>query len=133
MTNLGSQTCCRFRLACSSVCSLLNMEIAYRVVWEAASLMGCHQRNDRSFFIHHRQMPICARCLGVLIGVPCAFVATLPTSSAIFLIACMVVDGSVQAAGLRESSNTVRVLTGIGFSIGLLQLIPRIWSTLWNI
>ena len=29
---------------------------------------GCHQREDRSFFIGKWQFPVCSRCTGILIG-----------------------------------------------------------------
>ena len=30
--------------------------------------LGCHQRPERSFFIHGVQMALCVRCLGITIG-----------------------------------------------------------------
>ena len=33
---------------------------------EIGSYLGCHQMPERSFFINGYQMPICARCVGVI-------------------------------------------------------------------
>src|SRR3954447_24531054 len=81
---------------------------------------GCHRRADRSFSIRGRQLHVCARCTGLLSGVPlsCALLpwrARLPALFGIFL-GLLVIDGATQLWGWRESTNELRFLTGLGTS-----------------
>ena len=76
----------------------------------------CHQRPDRSFFIQHRQVPLCARCFGLLIGliISPGFIwipslALLAATSTSLLI----IDAVSQALKWRESTNLLRSITGI--------------------
>ena len=87
-------------------------------LWRVALAMHCHQLPERSFSLKNRQVPLCARCLGLLIGTllfPC-YVRDLRIAS--LLIAAMMIDGVTQALCLRLSKNWLRFLTGIGFAIG---------------
>jgi uncharacterized membrane protein len=37
------------------------------ILWRIGIVIHCHQRPERSFFFEGRQVPICARCFGMLI------------------------------------------------------------------
>lgn len=91
--------------------------------------MGCHQKPERSFFIHGYQMPVCARCTGVFLGYAaalcCAFTGRLKvTWLSVSGLLAMLCDWSVQALKIKESTNTRRLITGIsgGFGIMLIWL-----------
>lgn len=93
----------------------------------------CHQLPERSFFIQNNQMPLCARCTGIYIGIFLGFFYLLlrkrwkgnkPPSlkmllSIIVFWIPMMVDGITSYIGLRESNNTIRLLTGLLFGIFL--------------
>lgn len=89
----------------------------------------CHRKEDRCFKIFGRPFPVCSRCTGLLIGVLFAFIfigwsGSLPFLLGIGLMSPLLIDGTTQALGYRESNNTLRFITGLLFSIGL------IWSVL---
>lgn len=76
----------------------------------------CHQLPERSFFIWGHQLPICARCTGIYMGV---FVGSLfaHQESPPFwvLVAGLIplgIDGGTQLF-FRESTNAIRFATGI--------------------
>jgi uncharacterized membrane protein len=101
---------------------------SYRV----ALLVGCHQRSDRSYFVKSRQIPLCARCLGILAGVP--LISLFPIGGLVtsaMLISPMLLDGFSQALGWRESRNGLRFITGCCFSIGIGGLLIRVLKLLW--
>ncbi|MBQ8964984.1 DUF2085 domain-containing protein [Ruminococcus sp.] len=78
---------------------------------------GCHQRADRSFFIRGWQFPVCARCTGVLIGHIIAFPPGLKFSFSPWAAVCgcevMLADWTLQRLGIKESTNSRRLVTGI--------------------
>jgi uncharacterized membrane protein len=93
----------------------------------------CHRLPERSFFIFDRQLPVCARCLGIYVAFFLGVVifalniiafqnltwysVGLITS---LLILPTAIDGFTQLFGLRESNNFLRLITGLlagfGFS-----------------
>ena len=100
---------------------------------------GCHQRYDRSFFFHGKQFPVCARCTGVLISY---FISILcysfvcckkhsfrypsrsgKQSHVIALFACltMLIDWTIQALHVKESTNKRRLITGFLGGLGLMH------------
>ena len=86
---------------------------------------GCHQIPDRSFSWRGRQIPLCARCSGVLIGplfVPLYYYFGNPLIATVCLSAFLV-DVLSQLVGLRESNNWLRLVTGVGFSASVLFLL----------
>jgi len=95
--------------------------------------MQCHQRADRSFFLRGRQVPVCARCLGLLVGVTLVPLYCHDLRLAAALIFVMLLDGCTQAFHLRESRNWLRFLTGIGFSLGCGGWLVKACHYLWNI
>src|ERR1017187_10769217 len=65
-------------------------------LWRVALVMHCHQLPERSFSPRNRQVPLCTRCLGLLVGallIPC-YVRDLRIAS--LLIAAMILDGGTQ-------------------------------------
>lgn len=95
---------------------------------EAGKKLGCHQMPERSFFIKGYQMPVCARCTGVIIS---AILATLlftkkkiPLHMCLAMSSVMLLDWSIQYLEIKESTNTRRLITGLigGFGYSTLHL-----------
>lgn len=92
---------------------------------ELGEKTGCHQRPDRSFYIKGYQMPICARCSGVFLGylfaIPCCCLKGWRFWKQIALLGCesMLIDWTIQAGKIKESTNKRRLITGLlgGFGI----------------
>jgi uncharacterized membrane protein len=85
----------------------------------------CHQMRTRSFTVRGRQVPLCARCFGMIVGTtvaPMWVVAAVPSWVAGAILLAFLTDGLTQLAGLRESRNWLRFTTGIGFSGSCLKL-----------
>ena len=89
---------------------------------------GCHQRPDRSFYLGNYQMPVCARCSGVLLGyiiaIPVFFLFGFRLLFSVSGSLIMFLDWLLQERGIKESSNGRRLATGVlgGFGIMSLQL-----------
>ncbi|MDD5111737.1 MAG: DUF2085 domain-containing protein [Candidatus Altiarchaeota archaeon] len=110
------------------------------VAYNSVSLFKmCHQLPERSLFIGGVQFPICARCLGIYIGgsigAIAAFIAGRPKflSGKVLLVlfvaltAPMAIDGVTQTLlYARESSNGLRLVTGLLFGFGLLYPIGSV-------
>jgi len=80
---------------------------------------NCHQHADRSFFLNGNQMPFCARCTSIFLGlaVGAAILMFLDLELHIFWILLglvpMGIDGGVQLlSGTYESTNLLRFITG---------------------
>lgn len=87
----------------------------------------CHRRPDRSFFINGKQMPLCARCTGILVGYFVGiFVACVMRCRGYgyftLLLLPMIVDGTVQQFTAYESNNILRLITGILGGVGIIHL-----------
>lgn len=110
---------------------------------------GCHQRYDRSFIIQNKQFPICARCTGVftayiILTVYYVYndwlkklfhhrsVTSKMTNNKVKNIAAsigcitMLLDWSVQALNIKESTNKRRFITGITGGFGLMYYYHKI-------
>ena len=93
---------------------------------KAGSLYGCHQKANRSFFINNMQMPLCARCTGVIAGSIIAYALFAFWTPSWFLclfgMLIMFTDWFIQHLGIKESTNMRRLLTGIigGYAIATL-------------
>jgi uncharacterized membrane protein len=89
---------------------------------------GCHQRPDRSFFIKGYQMPVCARCTGVILGymiaVPCFVLIGFNKFLSLVGGLVLFIDWLLQALNMLKSTNRRRLITGIlgGFGIMSVQL-----------
>lgn len=108
----------------------------------------CHQLPERSFFGGGLQVPVCARDTGIYVGfvISMAIVAWLhrgqrpsqmPRSivwvAALFMVAFMAWDGVTSYAGLRTTTNALRLLTGLstGYAVSVL-LLPLLNDELWR-
>ena len=96
------------------------------------SRMGCHQRADRSFFIGNYQFPLCARCTGIvissIIGYFIFFLKSPKIRMGLFLIIPMAIDGTIQLAKIKESTNRRRFITGLLGGIGLVIIRMNIYK-----
>ena len=95
----------------------------------------CHQKAERSFFINGNEMPFCSRCtaiwLGLAIGLGFMMLYTIQLNEK-FLFAIIIgivpmgIDGVGQLLGFWESTNIIRLITGLlagvvcGIAIGLI-------------
>jgi uncharacterized membrane protein len=112
-------------------CDFLNS------VMRAVGYAICHQLPDRSLAYGGRALPVCARDTGIFLG----FVATLIVLSLIYrrrsprypewpkmvclalFVAPTVLDALTAYAGLRESSNALRLITGALAGTGIAALL----------
>lgn len=124
---------------------------------EAADYVGysvCHRITDRSFTIAGRQLPLCARCTGMYLGVSLTFIvlalagrrrwSQLPPARVLFvligLIGIMGIDGLnsyshffPNVPHVYEPRNWLRLLTGIGAGIAMGSIVfPALAQTLWK-
>ncbi len=92
-------------------------------------LLHCHQMPERSFFCKGYQLPVCARCLGVIIGHIIAIILILfidiPLLIGIGFCVIMFVDWLLQYLNIMESTNIRRLITGIFGGMGV--IIVSIW------
>lgn len=106
---------------------------------EAPFRLVCHGLDERSLELWGATMPICARCfaiyLGAIAGIA-AFVSIpllrrdpLPTLLLLLAVFPLAVDGVSQALGARESTNLLRLATGLpsGF-VFLVWILGRVES-----
>lgn len=94
----------------------------------------CHQYPTRSFWVHDHPAGLCARCVGGYSGVAVAAMLALWHSQTVrfctayrfrlglLLLAPGVGDGLVQLLTAYESTNIVRVLTGLTGGAGIFLL-----------
>ncbi|WP_188785466.1 DUF2085 domain-containing protein [Halobellus salinus] len=99
----------------------------------------CHSRPDRSLCYQGRYFGLCARCTGMytagLLTVLISLLWTFPLSPRLtsFLGGLLIlpggIDGVTQLVGDRESTNLLRILTGLLLGIGIVLMIKG--SILW--
>lgn len=124
---------------------------------EGADYVGysvCHRITDRSFVIAGRQLPLCARCTGMYLGVILAFTvlglsgrrrwAAMPPLRVILIligfVAFMGIDGLnsyshffPNTPHLYEPQNSLRLVTGMGAGLTMgIILFPALAQTLWR-
>jgi uncharacterized membrane protein len=93
----------------------------------------CHRLSSRSFFVTNRQFHICARCTGLLVGqaISPLFLVFGQYTFRVFIISCtaLVLDGTTQLLGWRESNNNLRFITGFGTGATSLSLL---WIVIYH-
>ena len=95
----------------------------------------CHQKSERSFFINGNQLPFCARCTAIWVGLAIGlffmifYKINLDIKFLILIFIGLIpilLDGLGQLFGFWESNNFIRVITGgfigiiCGFAIGII-------------
>lgn len=115
-----------------SVAAFCSWAIAHGAseAWRLPFRLLCHGLPQRSYALFEVPMPICARCVGVYFGL-LGGLALFPFLSrlqervmrVVALVAVMplAIDGLTQLTGMRESTNELRVVTGLlaGMAFGL--------------
>ncbi len=116
-------------LGASALCSRAIADGA-SMRWRYLFRMLCHGRVERCLELFGATMPICARCTGVYAGMLFGL-ALVPLLRhlrertmrvvAIAAVTPLGIDGLTQLTGLRESTNPLRLATGLvaGFAFGL--------------
>lgn len=87
----------------------------------------CHRKPERSFFWRNKQFPVCARCTGIHIAYlvyPFFLfdVVRLNIWITLALAIPSLVDGLTQAYGNRESTNILRLITGLMAGLSIVSL-----------
>jgi len=101
--------------------------------WRVLFRLFCHGIPERCLYLWGVPMPICARCTAIYAGLILSFVVFLilprmrESVARIVLYAALVpmaVDGLTQLAGLRLSTNPLRLETGLlaGVAFGIWAL-----------
>lgn len=131
-------------LAASITCAWAIAQGASEM-WRLPFRMMCHGLESRSLLIFGESMPICARCtaiyVGLLVGMlgflllPLCRERTIRIASIVALIP-LGVDGLTQLAGLRESTNELRIATGLiaglAFGMWILTAVERRDETMFT-
>ncbi|RLG27659.1 DUF2085 domain-containing protein [Methanosarcinales archaeon] len=92
----------------------------------------CHSIPDRCFTYNNRCLPICARCMGILIGGVASllifniFNIYLSYHISIILVIPMILDGGLQYVDYTPSTNNRRFVTGFLFGVGTIVVIRNI-------
>ncbi|MGZ5445254.1 MAG: DUF2085 domain-containing protein [Thermoanaerobaculia bacterium] len=116
-------------LSASALCTWAIAQGA-SLEWRMLFRLMCHGKIERSLELFGAPMPICARCVGIYAGMLLGILAfwAIPLLRervmrvvAFVAVTPLAIDGLTQLSGLRESTNELRVATGIvaGFAFGL--------------
>lgn len=101
---------------------------------EILYIIPCHRMPERCLHFKGKPMRLCARCFAMLLGYMCTPLAVaihlvLPFWVPFIMAIPLVIDGFTQRWGWRQSSNSIRFITGILFGIGQSILISTIvWT-----
>ena len=102
----------------------------------------CHRIPERSFFIKGHQFPVCARCTGFYTGLAVYLIFNFFYSHSYnleMLVISMILmvpaaaDGMTQYFGPRESTNTLRFITGFIGGVGLIIFLKIIIRWILNV
>ena len=100
------------------------------------NIVRCHRLPERSFFVDNRQFHICARCTGILTGLFVS-ILILPIYKQIAILfipffVLLVLDGTTQKFGWRESNNSLRFISGLTVGTTLLPFIISLTTYNWK-
>lgn len=127
-------------LAMLSLSTLVTWRIAHgaSALWRLPFRFFCHQIPARCLTLWDVPMPLCARCVAIYAGLFAGLLSwfLLPYLServmrmAMFVAATpLAIDGITQAMRLRESTNPLRLATGllagVGFGLWVLSALER--------
>lgn len=106
--------------------------------WRLLFRLMCHGLPHRCLELFDVPMPICARCVGIYGGMLAGIVAfwavpllreRVMRTFAIAAVTPLALDGLTQLAGLRESTNPLRLATGaiagLAFGLWVLSAVER--------
>ena len=124
-------------LAASAICAW-GIAAGASMQWRLLFRFICHGRVERSLELFGVPMPICARCTGIYVGLLAGLMAywllrsvAEKTMRAVAFVAVtpLAIDGLTQLSGLRESTNELRIATGviagIAFGLWILSAVER--------
>jgi uncharacterized membrane protein len=132
---------------------LLNTPAGLLGKADAVGYAVCHRIEERSFHVHGRQMPLCARCTGMYLGAMLGLVylsITTPRRTGLppwkvmilfgFFVAAFGIDGVNSYLhffpgfkGLYEPQNWLRLVTGTGIGIAISALLyPAFNQSAWK-
>lgn len=93
----------------------------------------CHQRTEKTLIVGGRFLPVCTRCTGAYLGLLIGYVILFfrkrkakgpPNLWATLVLSMpMIIDTVTQTLGMRESTNSLRLITGLFFGIVLLPFL----------
>jgi uncharacterized membrane protein len=134
-----------------------SSRLAHNHILDGADWTGyaiCHRITARSFAINGRQLPLCARCTGMYLGVALVFLVLtlsgrlrwgeLPPLRVLLLLAAFValmgIDGLnsyahffPDALHLYRPRNWLRLVTGMGTGLAMgVVIFPALAQTLWR-
>ncbi|MCB0011342.1 MAG: DUF2085 domain-containing protein [Anaerolineales bacterium] len=123
-------------------------------IGDYAGALVCHRITERSFTIAGRQMPLCARCTGMYLGIALVFItmflagrtrwSELPSVKILLVllgfIGLMGIDGVNSFSHffpnlphLYTPQNWLRLVTGMGTGLALgIIIFPALAQTLWH-
>jgi uncharacterized membrane protein len=96
--------------------------------WRLPFRLLCHGIEQRCLTVGEGRMAVCSRCFGIYAGAVAGIGLWLlirkrvPVAFVMLLAAPLLVDGATQALGLRESTNVLRLATGVPAGAALLFL-----------
>lgn len=102
----------------------------------------CHRIPERSFFIKGHQFPVCTRCTGFYAGLVVYLIFRLfyrhPYDLKMLIVSMILmvpvaIDGFTQYFGPRESTNTLRFITGFIGGVGLIIFLKIIIGWIINV
>lgn len=106
--------------------SIVVRELFHDII--TLQFVPCHRRKDRTICIKGKYLPICSRCMSILLGYLFLIPLLLFHIHVAFWLGMvlnipMVVDGYTQWKRWRTSNNTLRVITGLSAGIGQSMII----------
>lgn len=98
---------------------------------KVGNVFGCHQMQERSFFISGYQLPLCARCTGIFIGIiftiPILIIGfNVPIYIPIIFLFPMIIDGMIQYFNILKSTNFRRFITGLLFGFSHIFIVVKL-------